>query len=227
MTRTILYSLVFSLFLSTLSCSDLVTENTLYGYDRGKKTFKLETRLSFQKYADAPNGFRYESTNFWGVGNKNTRKTIRKTWLNPDFSLRRSEKREENNQKITMTEIVREGDLVKIVKRLNGQILFEKSTPVEGPVFVEVMPEMFARDLKTQGDKITYPVLDDQRGTITNMEVRFLGPQKIPVNDKDRETLYFQLQAITAPDEYDNYFIDPESLKILQISFGEIRFSPE
>jgi len=218
---------VLSILLFILACTDLVSKNTLYGYDRGKKTFKLETSLNLQKYAGEKTGYRYEETNYWGVGNKNSRKTVRKSWLNSDYSLRRSEKEEMINGKSIKTMISTSENEITIEKFQDTRKVLEKSIKSDQPVFVEILPEMYVRDLKAKGDEKVYTVLNDRKANLANLKVRCLGEQSLTVNEESRVVIHYQLQVISSPGEYDNYYIDPDTCEILQISFGDIRFVPE
>lgn len=227
MNRILVYFMSTTMILTLFSCTDKVGTNSLFGYDRGKKTLKLDTALFLQKYADTTSGYRYESTNFWGVGTKNSRKTVRKAWLNKDYSLRRTEKTEMKNNDAIITEAVREGDEVIVTRRKGMNVLFEKKTKVSGPVYVELLPQMYVRDIQTKGESVTYAVLNDRNIVITPIEVRFLGSQTLVVNEKERDVNHYQIQVLTSPNEYDNYYVDPDKMQIVQIKFGDIIFKPE
>ncbi|PIE89001.1 MAG: hypothetical protein CR997_13465 [Acidobacteria bacterium] len=215
--------MLFSFF----SCSDQVGENLLYGYDRGKKTFKLETTLTVQRYTDATVGYRYESTNYWGVGNKSSRKTVRTAWLNKDYSVRRSEKTETINGNLVHTHIERQDDTLTIKRIMDRKVISEKKVKVKEPVFVELLTQMYVRDIQEKGESKRYPVLNDKHAMISPLEVRFLGPQTVDINGESMELNHYQIQALAAPKEYDNYYVDPDSMKILKITFGDIVFKPE
>lgn len=222
-TSGLVLSIVLFFMFSMTACSDNVSENTLFGYDRGKKTFKLQTNLKLQKYTDGT-GYRYESINSWGIGNRNTRKTHRISWLNSDYSMRRSEKKEQNNQDAVLSLITRDADVIRVTKDLQGKTIFDRSIEVKGPIYIDLLPEMYGAQLKEKGASKTYPILNDRTMQISELEVRCLGPQTIKIGETNREVTHYQIQAISSPDEYDNYFVDPKTMQILQISFGDIRF---
>lgn len=208
-------------------CQRPVHQISLFGFDSGRQTMKLEYLVYKQKYPDGSLGYRLEDTLIHGVGNMSHHRITRTAWLDRDFCLRRTEsERIRNDQRSTIHSWVEDG-VIHILTENDGQDPSESTVEYDAPVYIELHPLIYAAELRQPGWEKAYPILFEPEAAIRTLKVRYLGPEEILENKQSYSALHFQLQVISSPNEYDDYYIDPQTKKILKIQFGRIKFIPD
>jgi hypothetical protein len=223
MSRRLFTLCLFSLIGATFQCTSSTEKSDLSGFIEGKKRMRYELSADVQSYPDGSRGYYVESLVTYSAGQNSSGTTFRKSWLNDDYSLRRSLKVENYNGVKTYFTITREGDTIGLEKKENDTPLPLVTVDCVGPVYVEILPQLLLRDLPEKGEK-TFPVYYDKEHRVVPLKARCLGPTRLQNKHGVFEALHYQIEAITAPGEFDGYFIDPENAEILQIQFGDILF---
>lgn len=209
-----------------LSCGRAIQETTLHGYDKGKKIMQLEYRIFNVKLDNGKQGKRLESSVHYALGNRKTVKTNRVAWLHENFSLYKTEASSEKNKEISTTKSWTTNEKI-FVENVDAKGKHHShEIDLVQPVFIELHPLLYLEDLKTPGTEKIYPILREEEGQIVNLTVKFDGPKTITIKDKVKPCLLYRIQAVTNPDEYDNYYIDPKTRNIAKIQLGSIKFIP-
>lgn len=219
-------TVIFLLF-GLHGCTRPLFETELAGFDAGKRTLKLTYRLENTSLSDGTKGFRFDSLTLHSIGNISNRRTTRKALLHKDFSLYQSETTRVINDEVTHVRSTVQGDQITIETSHGQQAPQTQVVTRNGPVYVELISLMYAGDLTEPGKERTYPILLESAGQIVPVTVRYLGPETLYEDGTAYSVLHYELQAVTAPTEFDQYYLDPESKEILKIQFGQIKFIPE
>ncbi len=219
---------LFSIFVLAVlgACNRPVMETVLNGFDQGKRTMKLEYRFFNDSLEGGSKGYRMETLFHFAIGNRATLKRERKAWLRKDFSLVKTEAVKQENTEITKTETWVEGNEIRIRDTPPTGEPTEKRVQHESPVLIELHPLVYMPDLKQPGQEKTYPLLFEDEARVVDLTVRYVGPETIYEDNQAIPSLHYQVQVITSPDEFDDYFVDPKSGNILKIQFGLIKFLP-
>lgn len=223
------YILLTTALLVLFSCgsNDLYNQK-LNGFDKGKRTFKMQVRLNTKQLQNNQLGFEYDTSFRWAVGNKANRSTVRSSTLNADYSLVQTKMtRIRDDEKVNVTTNI-SGDKINITitggEEPKGHTLTHK-----GPVFL-AFPVPMLIDLSKEmqpGDERKFDVLLDEAGEVKTIGLRYVGEEKIFRGGDEIMSYHFQQQAPTAMDEWDDYFIDMSTNMITKINMGQIEFLPE
>lgn len=219
-------SAVWIALMVLIGCGGPLYLTELVGFDAGKKTMKLSYRLEHAKLEDGRSGYQLESEVLHSVGTMSQHRTTRKALLGPQFELSQSEVTRVANDQVSYTKTRVAGSTIVIEKSQNSGPPSITKIDHPGPVYADLPPLLYANELTTPQQEKTYMVVDEAGGVITPALVRFLGPTKLFENGREIAALHFELQAITAPEEFDQYYLDPTTKKILKIQFGQIKFIP-
>jgi len=212
--------------MATLACSSTIHHNALVGFVEGKKAFKLDYRLSKYTFEDNSKGYLLENLQHYAVGSVSNRKIQRKAWLDERFSLRLTESHRTVNEDRTFVRTLVRGERVHTVIQQGPNTLDEFMFQHQGPLYIELHPLMYANDLTEPGQEKTYMCLDEENGKVLPARVRYVGLEKIYEGGKAHQADHYQLEAITQPGSFDDYYLDPKSKDILRIQFGKIKFIP-
>lgn len=208
------------------ACNRPVMETVLNGFDQGKRTMKLEYRFFKESIEGAPNGYRMETLFHFAIGNRATLKRERKAWLRDDFSLVKTEATKQENAEISKTKTWVEGDQIHILDTSPAGESSERLVRCSSPVLIDLHPLIYMRDLKQPGQEKSYLLLFEDEARVVDLNVRYVGPETIYEDNDAIPSLHYQVQVITSPDDFDDYFVDPKSGNILKIQFGLIKFLP-
>ncbi|MCB1050958.1 MAG: hypothetical protein H6510_09975 [Acidobacteria bacterium] len=196
----------------------------LYGYDQGKHTMKFQFEVFKEKRPDGSTGFRLESVQSQGVGTISRNQITRVAHLNQHWGLIDSKvDRVENDKRLTIRSNYANGK-THIEIQLNDQTPKIMEVASEHPPLIELHPLMYGREVTTAGSQKTYTWLDEGKGSLTSSVIRFVGPEKLLMAGKEINTLHYQIEVV--PQQFDDYYLEPGSLKILKIQFGLIQFLP-
>ena len=207
-------------------CNRPVMETVLNGYDQGKRTMKMEFRFFNESLENGAKGYRLETLVHFAIGNRATLKRVRTTWLDKDFNLVKSEVENQENADISHTKTWVDGGKIHIETTGPDGKVNSQQLDHQGPVLLELHPLVYTHDLKIPGSTKTYPVLYEDEARVVPLEVKFLGPETLYEENQATPSLHYQIQAITSPDEYDDYYLDPKTRNIQKIQFGLIKFVP-
>lgn len=222
--KSLLGLLVASLFL--VHCGAPHWETILDGYDKGKKTFKVEWRLFNVNLENGEKGHRYEAVTHFAIGDKATRKLERTAFLAKDYTLVSSESVFQSDDKISKTKTTYQNGELRI-ERTDAEGKTENQTIAQdGPVYVELPAPLYRADLTKVDQEKVYPVIDESEGRVVPVKVVFKGGKRIYIENEELFANHYQIQSITAPEEFDDYYLDPKTGKIIKITFGMIEFIP-
>ncbi|CAM2067608.1 hypothetical protein SCOR_19655 [Sulfidibacter corallicola] len=220
------FALSSTLALLLMSCSNNLMETRLDGFDKGKRTMKLEYTLDKAKLPDGQGGFKLQTLFHLAQGDKVTMKTTRTAMLNQDYSLSHTTAEKQVNKDFTNFETRAENGKVIIKKMIAGKEPEISEIEHQGPIYIELHPLMYFGDLKQPGTEKTYKALYEDKGTIHDVTIKLVGPTTIYLDSLPVPALHYQLQSITAPAEYDDYYLNPRTGNIIKIAFGQIEFFP-
>jgi len=212
--------------LACLSCGGPVMETKLNGFDQGKRTLKLNYILNDAKLDEGKKGYKLDTLVHYAVGTKVNHKTERQSYLNEDFSLVRTEVTARQNEDLARTHAEVKGSKIYVHREASGKEDQDFELDHIGPVFIEVHPLLYYRDLTKAGQSKTYPILNDEKGEIASVEIRYVGETQFYEDNVAHDAKHYQIQAVTKPDEYDDYYLDPKTGNIIKIEFGYIKFVP-
>ena len=218
--------LVIGLSLSILACgkNSLVTETNLEGYDQGKKTAKIQHKLYKVKLENGKPGYRWENLVHLAKGSKLLRKTTRTAFFREDFTLFRSEKTFQKDAQVIKTRTEVEGGQIHIHSGETESSMQERVIEHVGPVFIDLHPAMYTKDVPKPGQSKSYPLLLEDQARIASVLVRFIGPEQFYENQRSYQALHYQIQDHNTVSDFDDYFIDPESKRVVKIQFGKMKF---
>ena len=218
--------MILGLLLTLFHCNKPASEIILAGYDQGKRTMKLEYRVFNIKLDNGQRGKRMETLVHYAIGNRISLKTERTAMLHEDFSLYQSQSTKEKNQETSsVTSQVENNKILIDLTGPDGQV---RQTTVDhkGPVFIELLPMLYTKDLKNPGGEKSYPVLLEEEGRVAQVKVRFVGPETFYENDKSQTGLHYQIQSLNNPAELQDIFVDAKTRGIMKIQFGKMKFIP-
>lgn len=203
-----------------------VLETKLTGYDKGKPTFRMSYLLNKAKLDDGQPGYRIEGSFHHAIGDRSNNKVERKQLVKPDFSLVRSEMTNIKNQVTIKTTARVEGSTIFIDIQEDGGEVKSHELTYEGPVYADLHPLAYFRDLPDKGMTKNYTVLDDSKAQIGKVLVKNLGLKEFFEGERAITGIHFQIQVFSLPEEFDNYYLDPKTGNIIKIQFGQIKFLP-
>ena len=210
-----------------LACgSRSLQETVMDGFEDGSLRMKYSSKIAATTLKNGKKGYLLETHTTYSVGDMDRLETKKSTVMKLDFTLHSVEKTRVRNEATTETRYSLE----------NGQILFwikqgdqppaEQTVPVEGPVFSDVHPLLYSRDLTEPGSEKAYPVFDEASLTIKQMTVKFVGPKNLIQEGKPTPSLHFQLENIGNPGMFSDYFLDPKTKRIIKIETETLEFLP-
>lgn len=208
------------------ACGRPIYETELAGFDSGKRTMKMAYKVYKEPLDDGQTGFRLENKQLYGIGNVSDRRTLRTAIVTSRFHLVRSDTTRVVNADVTHTQSWVEGDVAYVRTSENDVETASFDVKLDGPVYADLHPLLYSAELTQPGAEKYYSVLYELDGTLRDVLVRFVGPTKIYEEGRSIDVLHYQLEAITEPGEFDNYYVDPKSKGILKIQFGQIKFIP-
>ena len=209
-----------------LSCGGPVMETKLNGFDQGKRTLKLNYILNDTTLEDGRKGFKLDTLVHYAVGTKVNHKTERESFLNEDFSLVRTTSTARQNENLARTSAEVKGGKIHVHREASGKEDLDVELDHIGPIYIEMHPLLYYRDLTKPGQSKTYPILNDEEGQIASVEIRYVGETQFYEDNVAHDARHYQIQAVTKPDEYDDYYLDPKTGNIIKIEFGYIKFVP-
>lgn len=228
--KRLLSFLFVPFFLLLLSCGGPVMETKLDGYDQGKRVFKMNLILNKANTADGQTGYKLNNLVHYSQGTKVNMKTERESILNKDFSLSTTFSTYKDNQKSTRTSAEVKGGKILVRHQQEGKPEVTKEIDHVGPVFIELHPLMYFSEVTPQKPSKNYPALninmDEDKVAVTSVEVRYVGEAQFYEDNIAYNSRHYQIQAVTAPEEYDDYYLDPKTGNILKIEFGMLKFVP-
>lgn len=217
-----------------LACGGPIMETKLDGFDQGKRVFKMNFLLEKAKTPVGEEAMSLKTLVHYSVGTKVSIKNERQALLKKDFSListtaTNQSNRQGKNSSSTMAADV-QGSKITVRHSKDGQP--EKVQVLEhlGPVYIELHSLLYFNEVAKKDQAKTYPVLhvDDESGEaqVGSVEIRYLGEVQFYEDNVSYQSRHYQIQAITKPDEYDDYYLDIETGNILKIEFGFMKFVP-
>lgn len=187
---------------------------------------RLEYRVYRQNYRDGTPGYRIESLNHHGIGNRTVRRMERTLWVDRQFHLKSSVlMRRENDVVSEVRTWWDDGEILVEISR-NGHTEKNHRIPREQPVYLLLHPLMYAEELTQPGQTRSYDVLLEEPGLIQPVRIRYVGEDDLFENGQQMHVRHYQLEAATALGEFDDYYIDPDTTRIIKIQFGQIKFIP-
>lgn len=208
-----------------ISCGGTVMETKLNGFDQGKLTLKFNLILKDAKTPAGAKAYKLDSLVHHAIGTKSNLKTERQTLLNEDLSLLETTMTSWVNKDISKFSATVEGGRIMVKSQEAGKPNETKELNHVGPIYAELHPLLYFRDLTKKGDSKTYPILTST-GDIRSAEVRYIGEAKFYEKNKAHNSRHYKIQSITQMDEYDDYYLDPKTGNIIKIEFGNIKFVP-
>jgi hypothetical protein len=212
------------LLLLLAACGGPDHQVTLNGFDRGNHTMKFEFKLFRQKYPDGSRGYRLESLQAQGTGAAPQRRIHRVAQLDSNFFLLSSRSERQDAQTTVVIESSYRPGLLVLTTRVGDGQPEAREIVLDKPVFIELHPWMYGRQLREPGTETTYSVIDEQNGALRPVTVRYSGPTRLLRAGAEIPVRHFQIQVV--PDQWDDYYLDPETLAIEKIQFGMIQFLP-
>lgn len=211
------------LILCLFSCGSTHTVE-LNGFDQGKHTMMFELELKKQKLPDGTRGFILNSRNKRGVGTTGVYEVRRKATLNSKWQLIQSESFVTVNDVVTQIQTKIEGNKA-LIQKIGPKKTENTEVELEGPVYIEMHPQMYGTELTEASTQKSYTVLNELDGVTQTVNVRFFGPKVLMMGNEEKQSLFYQIEVV--PTQWDDYFLDPKTLKILKIEFGQIQFLPK
>lgn len=221
------------IFLSLAACLLLVScgnNNALYearldGFDNGKRTMKLSYELT---KATDENGaaMKIDYLFQFSQGTKVRRSKKRVSFVDKDYHLIATSADEVRGLSETKwsTKIV-DGHLVTTAAEKGGETR-EFKVPVTEPVYINVFPLMFYRDLRKAGDEISYQVYLESEEKVAPIKVRYIGETRVYIKSISVPARHYQVQMQPEREEYQDYYLNPKTGAILKLAFGKIEFLP-
>ncbi len=219
---------IFVLLLMMGSCAPSPIQDTLlYGYRDGKKQMKYTTSIVVDKLENGDRGYRLNTHINYGLGTKETMESVRTSWLRDDFTVEKVEVDREYNGKTVSTRIQREGETLVIRKKEGDADETEMKVPISGLVFTDVHPLLYTADLKEVGSEKAYPILHEASGTVKSMTVKYVGNPVMDINGTRKATMHFKLEKLSAPGEFEDYYLDSKTREPVKIDMGVVQFLPD
>ena len=225
MWKVVVQVLTIGAVLFLVQCSGTVQKNELHGYEEGVMRAKYITKIFEHKHQDGTPGYKLETTVNYRVGNKFNRDSFKTQYLNQDYSLRHSTKQVVVNGQATKTDIQVKGDRVAI-RVDDGKKVDEREATFSGPVFSDVPSVLYTKDLAQPGNKKTYPVLDVKAAQVKDMTIKFNKRLDLTIKGKTYAVGLYQIENLSKPGTFQDYFVDEKSQKIVKIEMGPIKFIP-
>lgn len=205
--------------------SGTLYETNLDGFDNGKRTMKLNYTLT---KATSENGatMKIDYLFRFSQGTKVRRSKKRTTYVNADYHLvETTAVGSRGVGETTWTSVIQDGHIVTTETKKGAQPE-EFKVPVNGPVYSNVFPLMFYRDLRNQGDEVTYNIYNEVDREIAPFKVRYLGETKAYVKSIAIPARHYQVQMSPGREEYQDYYLNPKNGKVIKMGFGKIEFLP-
>lgn len=214
--------IVAILFLCLVSCNSTHSVE-LNGFDQGKHTMIFEFKLKKQKLPDGTRGFVLDSRQKRGVGSTGVYEVKRRATLNGKWQLIQSESFVTVNDVVTQVQTKVTGN--KAVIQKIGQKTETFEVDLEGPIYIEMHPQMYGTELTEPSTQKSYTVLNELDAVTQTVNVRFLGQKFMMLGTEEKQALFYQIEVV--PTQWDDYYLDPDTLEILKIEFGQIQFLPK
>ncbi|CAM2007174.1 hypothetical protein [Acanthopleuribacter pedis] len=219
--------LIAALALLAVACGGNANlyETRLDGFDNGKRTMKLTynlTKASSQEGASMRIDYLFQ----FSQGTKVRRSKKRTTLVNADYHMVHTNAVEIRGPgQTTWDSKIEDGFIVTTETKKGGETR-EVKIPVEGPVYSNVFPLMFYRDLRNKGDEIAYNIYFEVDEKVAPIKVRYIGETKAYVKSIAVPARHYQVQMGADSDDYQDYYLNPQNGKVIKMAFGKIEFLP-
>ncbi len=223
--KLIFLSLAACLLLISCGSNSSLYEANLDGFDNGKRTMKLSYDLT-KVGEDSGAAMKIDYMFQFSQGTRVRRSKKRTTLVDKDYHListTADEVRGLSETKWT-TKIV-DGHLVTTAVEKGGDTR-EIKVPVTEPVYINVFPLMFFRDLRKAGDEISYPIYLENEEKIAPIKVRYIGETRVYIKSISVPARHYQVQMQPEREEYQDYYLNPKTGAIVKMAFGKIEFLP-
>ncbi len=210
------------------ACGNAVLQHTeMIGYEQGKKRIEYTAELFRTTLSAGGKGYRLETHIRYSRGIRDRLETIKTQYMKQDFTLDRVEKKRIHNEVVTETKFYLEGGNVVFWQKMGDEAPVEEKIPVEGKVFSELHPLLYAKELNQPGAEKSYPVFQESTREIRPLAVRQVGSQTVHEDGETYPAIHYQIQAAgRPPGEFHDYFVDPETKQIVKIDTGGLQFLP-
>ncbi len=204
-----------------LACGGPIQETEMVGYEKGQKRMEYLSKI----YAGQDGkGYRLETHIKYSKGAADQMESIKTEYLNKDFSLNRVEKKLIRNKVVSETRIHLEGNQLVLWKKQGDMDPEEKKVSVNLPVFSNIHPLLYVKELTKPGAEKSYPVFQEQELDVRPMTVKYIGPKTIVEGGKNYTCIHFKMSTLRNPKLFDDYFVDPKTKEIIKISSGDLQF---
>ena len=196
----------------------------LHGYQDGKLRAKYITKLVHHRLPDGSNGLMLTSEFKFSVGTRSRVNSTTKVIMKDDYTFVSSDRVRVENDDRTEVNMVRSGDVVKVVKKdKNGSK--EESSPVTGPAYAEVHPLLYAKELTKAGEKKAYPIFYEPIRIIVPMTIKNMGLVTISEGEETISCIRYGIKSLATSKGYDDYFVEKDTHRLVRINTPDMQFS--
>jgi len=189
----------------------------LHGYIGEKMTMKWLYKLESHKLEDGASGFREEHQYLYRENAQKQGNSVKTVFLNPDYSLSHSQKTLTSEGRVAQIDLRIEGKEVVYTTTV-GEEKKEKRAPVAEPVYTEIPPILFAKELTEVGSTKGYRVFSEKSLSFKTQVIKLVARREIKVSGKTRACLQYQQVGVG------NWFLDEKSKELVRIEMDNIIF---